>query len=106
MNRRRQKKLARKLVEAVMFGEVREVDALLRAGADPDGRDADGTTPLYAASVHGATDKVRRSARGRGLAGHRERPWGSGHTPVRGRVLGARRDGARPPGARGRSEPG
>ncbi|SCE04129.1 Ankyrin repeat-containing protein [Streptomyces sp. di188] len=78
-----------------MFGEVGEVDALLRAGADPDGRDADGTAPLYAASVHGATDKVRRllaagaspdagaSPGRRGLAGRPERPWGSGHAPVR-----------------------
>ncbi len=43
-----------------MFGEGRDVDALLRAGADPAKADTDGRTPLYAACVHGAADTARR----------------------------------------------
>ncbi|MFF3499760.1 ankyrin repeat domain-containing protein [Streptomyces sp. NPDC003247] len=53
MNRRRQKKLTRRLVAAAMCGDTAEVDVLLRAGADPAAGDADGTTPLYLASVEG-----------------------------------------------------
>ncbi|MFE0450547.1 ankyrin repeat domain-containing protein [Streptomyces sp. NPDC058914] len=60
MNRRRQKKLTKRLVAAAMFGEGRDVDALLRAGADPGKADTDGHTPLYAACVNGAADTARR----------------------------------------------
>ncbi|MFE7838505.1 ankyrin repeat domain-containing protein [Streptomyces sp. NPDC057474] len=60
MNRRRRKKLSKRLVLAAMFGDTAGVDALLRAGAPAETTDAEGTTPLYAASVHGAADTVRR----------------------------------------------
>ncbi|MEU1191873.1 ankyrin repeat domain-containing protein [Streptomyces sp. NPDC005859] len=60
MNRRRQKKLTKRLMSAAMFEEGPRVDLLLRAGADPAGADADGTTPLYAACVQGAADTARR----------------------------------------------
>ncbi|MFI5797667.1 ankyrin repeat domain-containing protein [Streptomyces sp. NPDC051677] len=60
MNRRRQKKLTRRLVAAAMFEMGTQVDRLLRAGADPAMADADGTTPLYAACVQGAADTARR----------------------------------------------
>ncbi|MER6955273.1 ankyrin repeat domain-containing protein [Streptomyces sp. NPDC000618] len=59
MNRRRQKKLTKRLMTAAMFQEAAEVTLLLRAGADPAAADADGTTPLYAASVQGAADTAR-----------------------------------------------
>lgn len=58
MNRRRQKKLSKRLVEAATFGDSAHVDALLRAEARPEASNAEGTTPLYAASVNGATDNV------------------------------------------------
>ncbi|MGK5642537.1 ankyrin repeat domain-containing protein [Streptomyces sp. URMC 126] len=60
MNRRRRKKLANRLVAAVICEEDARVRALLRAGADPDAPDADGVTALYVAAVDGATDLVRR----------------------------------------------
>ncbi|MEH0547722.1 ankyrin repeat domain-containing protein [Streptomyces sp. B21-105] len=60
MNRRRQKKLTRRLVAAARFEEAEDVGRLLRAGADPAASDAEGTTPLYAACVQGEADKARR----------------------------------------------
>ncbi|MGV9558428.1 ankyrin repeat domain-containing protein [Streptomyces sp. NPDC003522] len=60
MNRRRQKKLAGKLVTAALLDEGARVDALLRAGADPAAADRDGTTALYVASVQGSAGIVRR----------------------------------------------
>jgi uncharacterized protein len=60
MNRRRQKKLARKLVTAALLDEDARVGALLRAGADPAAADRDGTTALYLASVQGHPGIVRR----------------------------------------------
>ncbi|MFI2040419.1 ankyrin repeat domain-containing protein [Streptomyces bottropensis] len=59
MNIRRRKKLSRRLVWAAMIGDTAGVDTLLRAGAPAETADAEGTTPLYAASVHGAADTVR-----------------------------------------------
>lgn len=59
MNRRRRKKLTRGLVLAAMLGEEAEVRRLLRAGADAGGPVSEGTTPLYAASVHGAAAVAR-----------------------------------------------
>ncbi|MEV0259094.1 ankyrin repeat domain-containing protein [Streptomyces sp. NPDC050732] len=59
MKRRRQKKLTRELVFAASLGATAKVRSLLRAGADPELPDADGTTPLNAASVHGAAGTVR-----------------------------------------------
>ncbi|MGY0066870.1 ankyrin repeat domain-containing protein [Streptomyces sp. QTS137] len=58
MNRRKRKKLSGRLVEAAMFAEADTVRALVRAGADPGGANADGTVPLYAAAVRGATEIV------------------------------------------------
>ncbi|MFE9847247.1 ankyrin repeat domain-containing protein [Streptomyces sp. NPDC005576] len=59
MNRRRAKKLAAKLVGAVVTGNTASVRTLLRAGADPEAADADGTTPLYTASVQGDADLAK-----------------------------------------------
>ncbi|MGW6925329.1 ankyrin repeat domain-containing protein [Streptomyces sp. NPDC054950] len=60
MNRRRQKKLTKRLLSAVMFEGGAQVALLLRAGADPSTADAEGTTPLYAACVQGNADVARR----------------------------------------------
>ncbi len=60
VNRRQRKKRSKRLVLAAMIGDTACVDALLRAGAPAETIDAEGTTPLYAASVHGAADTVRR----------------------------------------------
>ncbi|WP_433124822.1 ankyrin repeat domain-containing protein [Micromonospora sp. CA-240977] len=59
MNKRRRKKLAKRLMEAVLREDARVASALLRLGADPNAADREGTTPLYQASVHGAVDLVR-----------------------------------------------
>ncbi|MFI7599092.1 ankyrin repeat domain-containing protein [Actinoplanes sp. NPDC049681] len=59
MNRRRRKKLQRRLVEAAGWGSHQDVARLLRAGADPNIPDVYGTTPLYRASVHNAFVNVR-----------------------------------------------
>ncbi|MFI9610638.1 ankyrin repeat domain-containing protein [Streptomyces sp. NPDC052023] len=59
MNRRRRKKLAGRLVTAASCGDHAGVRSLLRAGADANTRDAEGTTPLYAAAVNGDTAVVR-----------------------------------------------
>ncbi|QNP69532.1 ankyrin repeat domain-containing protein [Streptomyces roseirectus] len=59
MNRRRQKKLTARLMAAALSDTGTEVAALLRAGADPTIPDRYGTTPLYAASVHGNAEAVR-----------------------------------------------
>jgi ankyrin repeat protein len=58
MNGRRRKKLAGRLVDAASCGDPTRIRALLRTGADPEWPDAEGTTPLYAASVAGATANV------------------------------------------------
>lgn len=60
MNRRKRKKLAARLVWAARLGQSAEADRLLRAGASSEAADGEGSTPLYAASVHGATDIVLR----------------------------------------------
>ncbi len=59
VNRRKQKKLTKRLVGAAMLGRTASVGSLLRSGLDPEIPDTDGTTALYVASVHGATDTVR-----------------------------------------------
>ncbi|MDR6319077.1 ankyrin repeat domain-containing protein [Actinoplanes couchii] len=59
MNRRRRKKIQRRLVAAAGWGTPRDVAALLRRGADPDLPDQDGTTPLYRASVQGRSFNVQ-----------------------------------------------
>lgn len=58
MNRRRQKKLSKRLVEAATFGDSTQINALLRVGACPEASDTEGTTLLYAASVNGAADNA------------------------------------------------
>lgn len=59
MNTRKQKKLAKRLVEAAGFAPTKTLAALMRVGADPNRRDGDGTTPLYRASVQDMSDNVR-----------------------------------------------
>ncbi|WP_091625037.1 ankyrin repeat domain-containing protein [Micromonospora peucetia] len=63
MNRRKRKKLTKRLMAAILHGALHKdavaVSALLRVGADPNAADQEGTTPLYQASVHGAVDLVR-----------------------------------------------
>lgn len=59
MKQRRQKKLSRRLFEAVMAGDAKTTEALLRRGACPERRNRDGTTPLYLASVQGETEIAR-----------------------------------------------
>ncbi|QHY96052.1 Ankyrin repeats (3 copies) [Streptomyces sp. S4.7] len=59
MNNRRRKKLSRRLVWAARLGGAREVAALLRGGAPAQTCDSEGSTPLYAAAVHGDADSVR-----------------------------------------------
>lgn len=59
MKQRRQKKLSHRLFEAILSGDARSVEALLRRGASPQRRDTDGTTPLYLASVQGEAQVAR-----------------------------------------------
>jgi ankyrin repeat protein len=59
VNRRRQKKLTRRLVTAALLDDAPQLEALLRAGADPAAGDRDGTTPLYLASVQGNAEIAR-----------------------------------------------
>ncbi|MEU5211122.1 ankyrin repeat domain-containing protein [Streptomyces sp. NPDC020742] len=59
MNHRRRKKLSQHLSTAVLLGDTTRVTTLLRAGADPERADRDGTTPLYQASVNGAVGIAR-----------------------------------------------
>ncbi|MGC4808270.1 ankyrin repeat domain-containing protein [Micromonospora sp. DT233] len=60
MTRRRRKKLTKRLMDAVRHGDSAAVGAILRAGADPNHADRDGTTPLYQASVGGTAEIVRQ----------------------------------------------
>ncbi|MFD5653951.1 ankyrin repeat domain-containing protein [Streptomyces sp. NPDC127039] len=59
MNRRKHKKLSRRLVDAALVGEPARVRAVLRAGVPAETADPAGSTPLYLASVNGDTDIVR-----------------------------------------------
>jgi hypothetical protein len=81
MNRRRQRKLTARLVTVAFLGDHTDVRALLRAGADPRTPNTEGTTPLYAASVHGATDIVR-TLLAAGAAPDAESGHGSEGTPL------------------------
>ncbi|MFJ2163245.1 ankyrin repeat domain-containing protein [Streptomyces sp. NPDC087856] len=53
MNRRRRKKLSKRLFGAIQAGDAVAVRALLGAGVDPGCSDGEGTTPLYTAAVNG-----------------------------------------------------
>ncbi|GAA0598126.1 ankyrin repeat domain-containing protein [Streptomyces crystallinus] len=53
MNHRRRKKQTRRLFGAIVEGDAARVRAALRSGADAEGTDAGGTTPLYEAAVNG-----------------------------------------------------
>ncbi|ARX86692.1 MULTISPECIES: ankyrin repeat domain-containing protein [Streptomyces] len=59
MKQRQQKKLSRRLFEAIWQDTPTVVRTLLRAGADPRRPDSDGITPLYEASVNGRAAIVR-----------------------------------------------
>ncbi|MFG1664943.1 ankyrin repeat domain-containing protein [Streptomyces sp. Y7] len=59
MKQRHQKKLSRRLFEAVLAGDASTTKALLGSGACPERRSSDGTTPLYLASVQGEADIAR-----------------------------------------------
>ncbi|MEU1695802.1 ankyrin repeat domain-containing protein, partial [Streptomyces hirsutus] len=79
--------------------------ALVRAGADPDGANADGTTPLYAAAARGHVDVVRQLlAHGAG-PGLREDD-GEGCSPLEWAGNGHRTRTAEPSPRSGRTEPG
>ncbi|QFR02192.1 ankyrin repeat domain-containing protein [Streptomyces phaeolivaceus] len=59
MKQRKRKKLSRRLFSAIPAGDTAAVKAVLRAGADPERTDSEGTTPLYAASVNGEAEIAR-----------------------------------------------
>lgn len=59
MNQRKRKKLSRQLFAAILAGDTARVKAALRAGADPQRGDSEGTTPLYVASVNGEAEIAR-----------------------------------------------
>ncbi|AQS68600.1 ankyrin repeat domain-containing protein [Streptomyces pactum] len=59
MKQRQQKKLSRHLFEAILLGDTARVRTMLRAGADPERADGEGTLPLYEAAVSGKTEIVR-----------------------------------------------
>ncbi|QQM38583.1 ankyrin repeat domain-containing protein [Streptomyces liliifuscus] len=59
MNQRQRKKLSRQLFAAILAGDTARVKAALRAGADPERGDSEGTTPLYVASVNGEAEIAR-----------------------------------------------
>jgi ankyrin repeat protein len=59
VNMRRRKKLQQQLMDAAGWGDAKQVSVLLRAGADPNLTDRDGSTPLYRASVENMADNVR-----------------------------------------------
>ncbi|MFJ3505502.1 MULTISPECIES: ankyrin repeat domain-containing protein [unclassified Streptomyces] len=59
MKQRKRKKLSHHLFEAILAGDALRTKALLRRGASPEGRDTDGTTPLYLASVQGEAETAR-----------------------------------------------
>ncbi|MEU1873478.1 MULTISPECIES: ankyrin repeat domain-containing protein [unclassified Streptomyces] len=59
MNRRKHKKLSRRLVDAALVGDLSGVRSALCTGAPAETADPAGSTPLYVASVSGAADIVR-----------------------------------------------
>lgn len=81
MNNRERKRLSARLVAAAGLGRFAAAAAALRAGADPERADRYGTTPLYAASVHGAADVVALLL-GAGAAPDTESGHGTEGTPL------------------------
>jgi ankyrin repeat protein len=81
VNRRRQKKLTRRLVLAALLGDTATVACVLRTGVDPRLPNARGTLPLYAASVHGDAEAVRLLLRA-GALPDAESGHGSEGTPL------------------------
>ncbi|MET7708370.1 ankyrin repeat domain-containing protein [Micromonospora sp. NPDC005413] len=59
MNVRQHKKLTSRLMASLLRDDLPAVLTSLRAGADPNAADRDGTTPLYLASVQNAPAAVR-----------------------------------------------
>ncbi|MEU5889149.1 ankyrin repeat domain-containing protein [Streptomyces sp. NPDC047461] len=59
MKQRQQKKLSHRLFGAILAGDAKSVRILPRSGASPERRNADGTTPLYLASVQGEAEVAR-----------------------------------------------
>ncbi|MGY3203538.1 ankyrin repeat domain-containing protein [Streptomyces sp. TE5632] len=82
MKRRRQKKLSRHLLEAILAADAARVKALLRAGADPERGDSDGTTPLYLASVQGEAEVARLLLEAGASPDTESRGVGSDGTPL------------------------
>ncbi|MFD6321408.1 ankyrin repeat domain-containing protein [Streptomyces sp. NPDC058442] len=82
MKRRRQKKLSRQLIEATVTADTARVRALLRAGADPERGDSDGTTPLYLASVQGEAEVARLLLEAGACPDTESRGVGSEGTPL------------------------
>ncbi|WP_406376499.1 ankyrin repeat domain-containing protein [Streptomyces sp. NBC_00647] len=82
MNQRKRKGLSRHLVEAILEGDAARVKAVLRAGADPERGDSEGTTPLYMASVNGEAE-IARLLLAAGISPNTEsRGLGSEGTPL------------------------
>jgi ankyrin repeat protein len=54
------KERATALTEAAIVGSTRVIDALLKAGADPNTKNPEGETPLMAVARSGNVDAARR----------------------------------------------
>ncbi|TDC60379.1 ankyrin repeat domain-containing protein [Micromonospora sp. KC207] len=59
MKVRQRKKLTARLMASLLLDDLPAILALLRVGADPNGADRDGTTPLYFAALHNKRVAVR-----------------------------------------------
>ncbi|MET8567626.1 ankyrin repeat domain-containing protein [Streptomyces sp. NPDC004783] len=82
MKERQQKKLSHRLFEAILSGDAGSAKALLSDGASPERRNADGTTPLYLASVQGETEVVRSLMEAGASPDTESRGAGSEGTPL------------------------
>ncbi|SBT93773.1 Ankyrin repeat-containing protein [Streptomyces sp. DI166] len=82
MKRRQQKRLSQRLFEAVLAGDATTVKTLLRSGASPQGRDNEGTTPLYLASVQGEAEVARLLLEAGACPDEESRGPGSEGTPL------------------------
>ncbi|MFD9440875.1 ankyrin repeat domain-containing protein [Streptomyces sp. NPDC060006] len=82
MNQRQRKKLGRRLFVAALTGDTARVKEFLRAGADPEWSDSDGTTPLYVASVSGQAEIARTLLAAGALPNAESSGLGSEGTPL------------------------